>query len=175
MPTESTLHSLPPLHMLDVGDYRTELVIGLSTAWDMARKSIEKVQSKQKFQYDKKAKVPSYKISDRVMVYIPHEATGKDRKLALPYHGPYRIIDIRTNCLLLRSVDKPDEQPILVNMDHVSPCPQEVPDQSWLGPSTHQKRHQRIYSPTTMIQAQPADHHYGTRTRTKYNARGHVP
>ena len=59
LPTESTLQSSPPLHMLDVGDYRTELVIGLSTAWDMARKSIEKAQSKQKFQYDKKAKVPS--------------------------------------------------------------------------------------------------------------------
>ena len=167
LPTKSTLQSLPPLHMLDVGDYRTKLVIGLSTAWDMARKSIEKAQSKQKFQYDKRAKVPSYKISDRVMVYMPHEATGKD---SLPYHGPYRIIDIRTNCLLLRPVDKPDEQPILVNMDHVSPCPEEVPDQSWLGPSTYQKRHRHIYSPTTMIPAQPADHHYGTRSWTKYNA-----
>ena len=169
LPTESTLQSSLPLHMLDVGDYHTELVIGLSTAWEMARKSIEKAQSKQKFQYDKKAKVTSYKISDRVMVYMPHEATGKDRKLALPYHGPYRIIDIRTNCLLLRPVDKPDEQLVLVNMDRVSPCPQGVSDQSWRRPFTHQKCHRDIYFPTTMIPAQPAYHHYGTRSRTKYN------
>jgi len=158
--------------MLEAGDYRTKLVLGLSTAWDIARKSIPKAQSKQKLHYDKKAKVPSYKISDRVMVYMPHEATGKDRKLPLPYHGPYRIIDVQSNCLLLRPVDKPDEQPILVNMDRVTPCPQEVPD---LGPTTHQKRHRHIYSPTTMFSVQPIRHHYGTRAQTSSNTQGRAP
>jgi len=83
--------------MLDAADYYTDLVTGFTSAWNMARSSIAKTQSKQKLQYDKKAKAPAYKISDKVMVYMPYEATGKDRKLALLYHGPYHIIDITNN------------------------------------------------------------------------------
>lgn len=67
------------------------------------------------------------------MVYMPQEAQGKDRKLALPYHGPYRILEVQTNCLFVRPVDKPDMQAILVSMDRVIQCPKELPDPSWLG------------------------------------------
>ena len=48
LPTESTLQSTPSLHMLDAADYRTELVVGLTAAWDIARTSIAKAQSKLK-------------------------------------------------------------------------------------------------------------------------------
>jgi len=48
----------------------------------MVCSSIAKAQYKQNLQYDKNAKAPSYKISDRVMMCMPQEATEKDRKLA---------------------------------------------------------------------------------------------
>ena len=51
------------------------------------------------------------------MVFMPHDTSGKDRKLALPYHGPYRIMDMRGNCVSFKPVDKPDDEPILVNLD----------------------------------------------------------
>ena len=59
---------------------------------------------------------PSYKISYRVMVFMPHETSGKDRKLALPYHGPYRIMNMHSNCVSVKPVDKPDDEPILVEL-----------------------------------------------------------
>lgn len=84
-----------------------------------------------KEQYNKHVKEPSYKIGGRVMVYMPH---SKVDKLSLPYHGPYRIVDIFGNALSVRPVDRPNKKPILVNMDHVTSCPSELPDSSWLGP-----------------------------------------
>ena len=70
------------------------------------------------------------------MVYMPKEVQGKDYKLTLPYHVPYRILEAQTNCLLVRPVDKPDMQAILVSMDRVICiwCPKELSDTSWLGP-----------------------------------------
>lgn len=110
------------------------------------------------------------------MVYMPHETTGKDRKLSLPYHGPFRIMDIRGNCVSVKPVDKPDDEPILVNMDRIVPCPAEVPDSSWLGydyTDTHKRQHK--YSPTAITPARPADHHYSTRSKASIHhvVRGH--
>ena len=136
-------------------------------AWNSARTCITKAQTKQKLQYDKHAKPPSYRISDRVMVFMPHDTSGKDRKLALPYHGPYRIMDMRGNCVSVKPVDKPDDEPILVNLDRIVPCPAEVPDSSWLGYSNTSETHKRPhkYSPTAITPARPTDHHYGTRSK----------
>ena len=33
----------------------------------------------------------------------------------------------------MKPVDKPDDEPILVNMDWIFTCPAEVPDSLWLG------------------------------------------
>jgi len=43
------------------------------------------------------------------MVYMPHEDNGKKRKLAVSYHGPYRILELKTNGVVIRPVDKPKE------------------------------------------------------------------
>ena len=166
IPTKAALNILPTLHMLDAADYRTELVTGLTTAWNLACTCIAKAQSKQKLQYDKHAKPPTYRISDRVMVYMSHETSGKDCKLSLPYHGPYRIVDICSNCVAVKPVDKPDYEPILVNIDWIILCPAEVPDSSWLGYgyNTGGHKHQHKYSPTAITPAKPADHLYATRS-----------
>ena len=102
------------------------------------------------------------------MVYMSHETTGKDRKLSLPYHGPYRIMDIRGNCASMKPVDKPNDEPILVNIDQIVPCPAEVPDLLWLGYGhTDTPKCQHKYSPAATTQARPADHHYSTRSKLK--------
>ena len=74
------------------------------------------------------------------MVFTPSDTTGKQRKLALPYHGPYRVVDVTDNNVSIRPVDKPDESPILVNMDRVIKCSDALPDISWLGPRSQRKR-----------------------------------
>ena len=44
------------LHIKLIDDYKSELVYGLSEAWDLARQEIQKSQKKQKYQYDRHAK-----------------------------------------------------------------------------------------------------------------------
>jgi len=66
-----------------------QLMHGLTEAWESAKSNIKKSKQKQKLQYDKETRDVKCKVGDCVMVYMPHEDTGKLRKLALPYHGPY--------------------------------------------------------------------------------------
>ncbi len=64
----------------------------LASAW--AKKEIEGAQAAQKRQYDHAAKDPKLRCGDRVMVYMPSEVQGNDRKLARPYHSPYRVVNV---------------------------------------------------------------------------------
>ena len=49
---------------------------------------IEQSQMKRKLFYDHKCKDPEsiYRVGDWVVVYMPSEVTGKNHKLARPYH-----------------------------------------------------------------------------------------
>ena len=49
-------------------------------------------------QYDRRAKPVTYQEGTRVMVFMPKETVSKNRKLALPYHGPYCVLEICQNC-----------------------------------------------------------------------------
>ena len=133
LPADSVLDSLPSPYVVDCEDYQTELARGLATSWEMARSMVWKAQQHQKKQYDKIAKPVTYHEGTRVMVFMPKETRSKNRKLALPYHGPYCVLEVRQNCLLMRPVDRPDDEPILVNMDRVVECSEELPNTLWLG------------------------------------------
>ena len=110
LPTESVLDNPPSPYTVDSEEYQIELARSLSSAWEIARFEIGKAQRRQKHQYDKKAKRVDFREGMRVMVYMPQETTGKKRKLALPYHGPYRIVEVWPNCLLVHLVDRPADR-----------------------------------------------------------------
>ena len=97
---------------------------------ETARGAIQESQRRQKRQYDKRMDSRPYLVGARVMVYMPSEDKGKKSKLALPYRGPYRIVEVRTNTFLVRPVDVPAATPILVSMDRVTRCAEELPDES---------------------------------------------
>ena len=61
---------------------------GLTKAWEIAKSNIKKSQQKQKLQYDKEIHDVKFKVGDRIMVYMPHEDTGKLRKLAFLTMAP---------------------------------------------------------------------------------------
>ena len=128
---------------MDCDDYKVELVRGLSEAWELARSEVSKAQHRQKQQYDKKAKAVDYRQGDRVMAFMLQETSGKDRKLALPYHGPYRVVEVWPNCLLVRLVDRPQEELILVSSQRVVECSDALPDTSWLGKGRQRRRRRR--------------------------------
>ena len=54
--------------MVDIDDYKTELVTGLTDEWKLAGEHINEAQKRQKHQYDRRSKELDLKIGDRVMV-----------------------------------------------------------------------------------------------------------
>ena len=91
LPTETAFTQPWSPYLIDIEDYRTKLTVGLTESWKQARQNVRKAQTNQKKYYDQHSIEVDFKVGERVMVYMPQEAQGKNRKLALPYHGPYRI------------------------------------------------------------------------------------
>ena len=134
IPTDEALTFEKSPYLIDTDDYKIELMRSLTEAWRIARDHIVQSQESQRRQYDKKAKERQYRVGDRVMVYMPQEVKGKTRKLACPYHGPYRVMEVYPSGLSVRPVDRPNDAPTRVNLERVTLCPAELPDTTWLGP-----------------------------------------
>ena len=74
-PIKEALDCLRPEYLIDVDDYKSKLVQALSSAWKIASECIKSAQRHHKTVYHCHAKI--YHVGDRVMVHMPHEATGK--------------------------------------------------------------------------------------------------
>ena len=133
LPLDTTLSQPSTPYMIDVDDYKTELVAGLSDAWKLAGEQVKLAQQRQKSQYDRKSQELNLQPGDRVMVYMPSEKQGKARKVARPYYGPYRVISVTPTNVEVRLVDKPTEQSIFVSLDRVRQCYPELKNVSWSG------------------------------------------
>ena len=95
-------------------DYRSEFLISQVKAQKLALENIQKAQCKQKEVYDRASENPKYRIGDRVMVYMPRDVSGKDWKLARPYHGLYRIISLTPTNAEVQLVEKPSDPTLFI-------------------------------------------------------------
>ena len=68
------------------------------------------------------------------MIHMPSAVTGKAWKLARPYHGPFRVLNVTPTNIEARLVDDPSSESIFVAVNRVRPCYSGVPDKSWTGP-----------------------------------------
>ena len=64
---------------------------------------------------------------------MPHETTGKWRKLTRPFFGLYHIIELHMNGVTVQPVDRPKDSLIQVNLDWITLCQYELPNASSLG------------------------------------------
>ena len=133
LPTGSLLEQSPVAYPVDAEDYRTELVSTLIKTRELALESIQKAQEKQRRFYDRQSRNPKFQVGDRVMVFMPSETIGKDRKLARPYHGPYRVINITPTNAEVQLIQYPSEPTIFVAIDRLRKCYPEQPNDCWLG------------------------------------------
>ena len=79
-PTEAALLPSQDSECTDLTDYREELVLSLSTARELAIKSVKAAQDSYKKHYDKRAKVVDMRVGDWTFVRFPQGETEKLRK-----------------------------------------------------------------------------------------------
>ena len=127
---------------VDLKEYGLGLHARLVTAWALARSHVSKAQRRQKMAYDRGTKQPPFREGERVFLHKPAEQTGEARKLARPFHGPYRLLEVGPNTAKITPVNRPEEEPLLVSLARLRRCPQEVAeDQFW--PTRGAKRQRR--------------------------------
>ena len=124
---------------MDLEDYKTELLTNLKKARELALESIKTAQERQRCQYDRQSSTQVYHIEDQVMVFMPSEVTGIDRKLTRLYHGPFRIVD-----LTQQLIERPQDQMIFVVIDHLRRCYPELSDESWTGCKGRRSQRKRL-------------------------------
>ena len=137
-PTEAALLPPSPLEPVDVSDYRQQLVLSLTAARQTAVDCVKKAQQKYKKFYDRKASSRPYQIGDWVLVRFPAEESGKNRKLSQPWHGPYRITEIRDPDVTVTKVYFPRDGLMNVHQLRVTRCPVQFPaGYYWYGRKQH--------------------------------------
>ena len=57
---------------------------------------------------------------------MPSARSGTTWKLARPFHGPFRVVNVKENGLEVCPVDRPRDEPIRVSLNQVRRCPDEV-------------------------------------------------
>ena len=88
------------------------------------------------------------------MVHMPHLESDVNRKMALPHHGPYRIVDSTASTVKIVPVNQPDADPILVNKARVSRCSRFLQtDEPWLG-DTKRSRTSKKTKQATAIESE---------------------
>ena len=146
LPTEAVLSPAKTQIVMDLKEYGAGLYAKMSEAWELARQMVKKAQRRQKRSYDKKNRPPNFVEGDRAFLFKPAEKTGELRKLARPFHGPYRIIRMDVNRAHIRRVDKPQEDTILVALDRLR-CPDEI-EGVWPPAKASKKQQQTLSSVT---------------------------
>ena len=136
VPSDTSLDLPRTPYQVEFEDYAAELVANLSEAWSLAHESIKQAQRRQKAQYDKGLKEPSYTIGQRVMVHHPSQIRGEAWKLARPYFGPYEVLAVTPSNAEVKPLHSPNAKTIFVALDRLRPCYTEMENDVWLGHGT---------------------------------------
>ncbi len=122
LPVESALNQVPSRYIVDISDYKVEVVQNLSFAWSQAREHIQAAQSKQKRAYDRSAsKNVSFRIGERVWIFVPAVTPGRTKKFTRRWRGPYRILATNLPIVQVKPCEKPDSQAFWVHVNCLKP------------------------------------------------------
>ena len=77
--------------------------------------------------YDQTTREITIRVGDWVLLYFPHEETGRNRKLSKPWHGLYRVISRSDPDFTCTKVYFPEHPKIKVHQSRVCPCPPGFP------------------------------------------------
>jgi len=157
LPVDAALCPKQAQKQLSLKEYGVELVRKLGSAWESARTCVKRAQKNQKAYYDRKSRNSNFMVGERVFLFKPAEKTGENRKLARPYHGPYRIVDVTSNNASLCRVDRPHEEPVLVALSRLRRCPSEVKNVFWPPDKGKPRRSNKKSSESTSMALEPVE------------------
>ena len=126
-PSEAAYTPPARTQLTDIGDYREEVTLVLSSARENAAKSIQRAQQQYKKQYDRRSHVIKYQSGEWVLVRFPADETGRHRKLSRSWHGPFRVTSVRDPDITVGNVYFPQDKHITVHQTRVKPCPANFP------------------------------------------------
>ena len=89
--------------------------------------SIQKAQKHYKKYYDKKATNTTLDVGDLVLIHFPQDESGSQRKLAHPWHGPYRVVAKSNPNIEVCKSYFPQEGNIKIHKSRVKSCPPDFP------------------------------------------------
>ena len=116
--------------VVDIRDYKEDMVEHVSTAWQLALMQIEKTQLHQKEFHYKRANQPAVYVGDQVFVYNPSKKQGKAYKLAKLFESSYRVLELHPNGANLKLISKPMATAIHVALNRIRLCPREIAEPS---------------------------------------------
>ena len=125
-PTEAALLPTNQVEPAELDSYREEMVKSLSSARELAVRSLQETQKKSKQRYDAKATDRPYKLGEWILVRFPKEESGRNRKLSRPWHGPYRVISRNDPDLTVSKVYRPQDGTIQIHQSRAMPWPQDI-------------------------------------------------
>lgn len=94
-------------------DYKTQMVMRLQSAFNLAKSNLESARARQKLEYDKRSRSPEFNIGDRVFVTTVVVKHDQSAKFTPHWHGPYRIIEKISNILYKLDLGKSTAHPYL--------------------------------------------------------------
>ena len=99
-----------------------EVIENVKISTQVAKRNIEQARIKQKIQYDKKAKVPSYTVGQKVWLYSSKIPIGLSAKLHNKWKGPYVILESGPNFTFkLKECANSKEMKSLVHANRLKP------------------------------------------------------
>ena len=132
LPTDEALSTPKTRYQVDLDDYKTDLMSGLTDAWELAREQLKKSQKSQKRFHDRKSTEVKVEVGDRVFLHMPAATKGSAHKFSRPFHGPYRVLEVTTNDAKICPVHSPNSEPIYVSLNRIRHCPDEISeDEFW--------------------------------------------
>jgi hypothetical protein len=115
-----------PVALTDTAEFKQTMVKCLRKAWWIASEEHTEAQKRFKAQYDKKVRLPTITVGDRVLLRNYDGKVNTSKKFHLPWKGLFRVVGIEGVHVDLVSCSAPQSNPRRVHINQVKKCLEEL-------------------------------------------------
>ena len=108
-----------PEPILNIDDYKSELIYSLHKSWKLAAKTLYESQLANEYQYNKKVRMKPFYLGALVMKHDATKKPGLSKKLMSYWVGPLRIIKLSPYTAHVVPTSNPHAKPEHVNLNRL--------------------------------------------------------